>query len=55
LNILYNTMDMHKAIAEVIQEFWKKNLNIDVRLMNQEWGVYLNSRTSMFRFFFQNS
>jgi oligopeptide transport system substrate-binding protein len=44
LNILYNTMDMHKAIAEVIQEFWKKNLNIDVRLMNQEWGVYLNSR-----------
>jgi oligopeptide transport system substrate-binding protein len=44
LTILYNTMEMHKAIAEVIQEFWKKNLNIDVRLNNQEWGVYLNSR-----------
>lgn len=44
LNILYNTSDNHKRIAEAIQEFWKKNLGINVNLTNQEWGVYLESR-----------
>lgn len=44
LEILYNTSANHKRIAEVIQEFWKKNLGINVTLTNQEWGVYLESR-----------
>ena len=26
-----------------IQQMWKKHLNIDVTLLNQEWKVYLNS------------
>lgn len=47
LTILYNTSDNHKKIAEAIQEMWKKNLGIDVRLTNQEWQVYLDSRDSL--------
>lgn len=44
LTILFNTSDNHKKIAEVIQEFWKKNLGINVNITNQEWGVYLDNR-----------
>jgi len=45
ITILYNTSESHKAIAEAIQEMWKTNLGIEnVKLTNQEWKVYLNSR-----------
>lgn len=47
LAILYNTSENHKKIAEAIQEMWKKNLGIDVRLTNQEWQVYLDSRDAL--------
>lgn len=46
LSMLYNTSDLHKAIAEAIQEMWKKNLGINVTLLNQEWKVYLQSRAT---------
>ncbi len=43
--ILYNTHDMHKIIAEAIMEMWKTNLGITgVTLTNQEWGTYLTTR-----------
>ena len=45
--ILFNTLEMHKSIAEVIQQMWKKNLNIDARLVNQEWKVYIDSQREM--------
>jgi oligopeptide transport system substrate-binding protein len=38
--ILYNTQEAHKAIAELIQDQWKRNLGVDVGLRNQEWGAY---------------
>jgi len=41
--ILYNTSESHKAIAEAVQQMWKRELGIDVRLINQEWKVYLDS------------
>ena len=44
IEILYNTMESHQAIAELIQSQWKRNLGIDVGLANQEWQSYLNSR-----------
>ena len=44
IEILYNTSEGHKAIAEAIQEMWKKNLNIDVTLQNQEWAVFQDTR-----------
>ena len=44
IELLYNTSESHKTIAEAIQQMWKKELGIDIRLHNQEWKVYLNSR-----------
>lgn len=44
-SILYNTNEAHKTIAEAIQQMWKKNLGINCKLENQEWKVYLNSKT----------
>ncbi|MBB6481134.1 peptide ABC transporter substrate-binding protein [Spirochaeta isovalerica] len=42
--ILYNTSEGHKKIAEYIQSEWKNNLGIDVSLLNQEWATYLSTR-----------
>src|SRR6266853_1642156 len=42
-DILYNTSESHKSIAEAIQQMWKRELGIDVRLLNQEWKVYLDT------------
>jgi len=44
LTITYNTAENHKAIAEAVQEMWKKNLNIDVQIQNQEWAVFQDTR-----------
>ncbi len=41
--LLFNTLESHRSIAEAIQQMWKKNLNIDVTLRNEEWKVYLDS------------
>ena len=45
-SILYNTNDLHKKIAEFVQQQWKENLNINVELENQEWATYLSSRNA---------
>ncbi|MFT4587461.1 MAG: oligopeptide transport system substrate-binding protein [Candidatus Binatia bacterium] len=47
LEILYNTNEGHRNIAEAIQEMWKKSLNIDVVLVNQEWKVYLAAQRQL--------
>ncbi|WP_323814695.1 peptide ABC transporter substrate-binding protein [Cellvibrio sp. NN19] len=39
--LTYNNSEDHRKIAEAIQQMWKKNLNINVKLKNQEWKVYL--------------
>ena len=41
--ILYNTSEGHRKIAVALQQMWKKHLNIDVTLLNQEWKVYLDT------------
>jgi oligopeptide transport system substrate-binding protein len=41
ITLLYNTAENHRAIAEAVQQTWKRELGIDVRLENQEWKVYL--------------
>jgi oligopeptide transport system substrate-binding protein len=43
LELIYNTLETHRAVAEAIQQMWKKNLHIDVELINEEWKVYLDS------------
>ncbi len=42
--LLYNTSEEHKKIAEYIQEQWQQNLGIEVELVNQEWKTYLATR-----------
>nr|WP_301394537.1 ABC transporter substrate-binding protein [Borreliella lusitaniae]WKC84834.1 ABC transporter substrate-binding protein [Borreliella lusitaniae] len=44
LKVKYNISDRQRKIAEFIQNQWKKNLNIDVQLKNEEWSTYINSR-----------
>jgi oligopeptide transport system substrate-binding protein len=46
LELIYNTLESHRSIAEAIQQMWKKNLNIDVALKNEEWKVFLDAQTT---------
>lgn len=41
---LFNTDSDHARIAERMQAAWRRELNVNVRLENQEWQVYLDSR-----------
>jgi len=43
VEVLFNIMQAHKAVAEALQQMWKKNLNVDIVLHNEEWKVYLDS------------
>ncbi|MBI3882525.1 MAG: peptide ABC transporter substrate-binding protein [Verrucomicrobia bacterium] len=43
VEILFNTSEAHRAIAEAIQQMWRKELGIEVTLVNQEWKVYLDT------------
>ena len=47
VEILFNTDEKHKAIAEAIQQMWKKDLGINVTLVNQEWKVYLDAKDTL--------
>jgi oligopeptide transport system substrate-binding protein len=47
IELLYNTLEAHRTLAEAIQQMWKKNLGIDVQLVNQEWKVYLDSQRTL--------
>jgi oligopeptide transport system substrate-binding protein len=46
LTLLYNTSENHQKIAIAVQSMWKKNLGVDVKLQNQEWKTYIDSRNS---------
>ncbi|GBD11739.1 Oligopeptide-binding protein OppA [bacterium HR23] len=41
--LMYNTSEGHKRIAEAISAMWKQHLNIDVKVVNQDWAVYLKT------------
>lgn len=43
---LYNTDDRHNAIALALQSMWKNVLNVDVTMDNQDWNVFLQTRTA---------
>jgi len=47
LTIMFNTLESHKAIAEAIQQMWKRDLNIAFELENQEWKVYIDSQRTL--------
>jgi len=43
VTLMYNTSQGHQKIAEFIQQSWKENLGVEVKLVNQEWAVYLKT------------
>ena len=46
-DILYPTSDNGRSVCEALQQMWRANLGIDVRLHNQEWKVYLDSMNTL--------
>lgn len=47
LELLYNTSDNHRRLAEAVQQMWRNELGISVKLVNQEWQVFLDSTQNM--------
>jgi len=47
VDLLYNTSQNHRKIAEAVQQMWRVNLGINVGLANQEWKVYLDSQDTL--------
>lgn len=45
--ILINTLESHRTIAEAIQEMWKQHLGIPAGILNQDWQVYLDSQRKL--------
>ncbi|AXU95024.1 oligopeptide ABC transporter substrate-binding protein OppA [Erwinia persicina] len=43
-SLLYNTSDLHKKLAIAASSIWKKNLGVNVKLENQEWKTFLDTR-----------
>lgn len=47
ITISFNTSEAHAAIAQFIQENWRKNLGINATLDNSEWQVYLDKLSNL--------
>jgi oligopeptide transport system substrate-binding protein len=43
VTLMHNTSEGHANIAAAIQQMWKDNLGVDVKVENQEWKVYLDT------------
>jgi oligopeptide transport system substrate-binding protein len=46
ITLIYNTNEGHKKIAEAVADMWRKNLGVEVKVTNQEWGTFLNTRSA---------
>ena len=44
VEIRYNTSENHKKLAIAIGAMWKMNLGVRVKLVNEEWKVFLENR-----------
>jgi len=47
LDILFNTQEGHRLIAEAIQQMWRRDLGIEVGLYNQEGKVWSDSMRAL--------
>ncbi len=43
VTLKYTTDTQHKKVAEAMQEMFKKNLGVDVKLENKEWKSYIDT------------
>jgi oligopeptide transport system substrate-binding protein len=41
IRVVYNTLETHKLVGELIQEQWRTHLGVSVELENREWKVFL--------------
>jgi oligopeptide transport system substrate-binding protein len=44
LELLFNSSESHRAIAEAVQETWRRELGVEVRLVNMENNSVLDAR-----------
>lgn len=44
IELLYNTSENHRAIAEAVQEMWRRELGLEIQLVNMENKSVLESR-----------
>jgi oligopeptide transport system substrate-binding protein len=47
LDLLFNTNEGHRQIAEALQQMWRNNLGIDIGLYNQEAKVWTDSMRTL--------
>ena len=47
VTLMLNTDELHKSITEAIQQMWKKELGIEVEIVNQEWKVHLAAQNNL--------
>ncbi|OFV96762.1 MAG: hypothetical protein A3H94_07740 [Acidobacteria bacterium RIFCSPLOWO2_02_FULL_60_20] len=47
MEIVFNTLENHRKIAEAVQQMWTKYLNIRVTLHNEEWATYLKDMNQL--------
>lgn len=47
VELLYNTNESHRQIAEAIQQMWRRELGIEISLFNQEAKVYVETMRTM--------
>ena len=44
VELIYNTSEGHKMIAEAIQNQLKENLGVNIKISNMEWNVFVEER-----------
>ncbi len=47
VELMYNTSEAHKAVAEAVAKQWEDALGVRVTLVNREWKVYLADMESL--------
>ncbi|MFE8700643.1 peptide ABC transporter substrate-binding protein [Cytobacillus sp. FJAT-54145] len=47
VTLTYNTSDAHKKIAETLQQMFKDNLGVEVKLANMEWAVFAQEQSAL--------
>lgn len=47
VTLTYSTSDSHKKIAEALQQMFKDNLGVEVKLANMEWKVFAEEQTAL--------
>lgn len=47
ITLTYHALDGNKRIAEAVAGMWREQLDVEVKLEAQEWGVFLTNRQSL--------